>query len=108
MVNDANTPYYFTPVEPSGDCKQYAKGDMVIRGEKTYIAKDTPIPCLPPENKNSGWKEVGPTEITSITCYNSTNAPETPNEGDEWFNPNTGRLYKYLKDTDSSQWVQIF
>lgn len=33
-------------------------------------------------------------------------APEEPENGSVWFNSDTGRLYVYLVDVDSGQWVQ--
>jgi hypothetical protein len=35
----------------------------------------------------------------------STTAPVNPISGDEWYNTNTGVLYKYINDGDSSQWI---
>lgn len=100
-----DNPQQFKAVQPSGECTQYAKGDVVIRNNKTYIAIITPIPCLPPENKSSGWEQTS--SSTGVNYYNSTTTPTDIKEGDEWFNPNTGKLYKYISDTDSEQWVQI-
>lgn len=36
----------------------------------------------------------------------SDTAPDAPEQGNIWFNSNTGQLYVYITDTDSSQWVQ--
>lgn len=36
----------------------------------------------------------------------SDTAPSTPTQGNIWLNSNTGKLYVYVTDTDSSQWVQ--
>lgn len=36
----------------------------------------------------------------------SDTAPTEPEQGNIWFNSNTGVLYVYIQDTDSSQWVQ--
>ena len=33
-------------------------------------------------------------------------APDSPEVGSIWFNNNTGKLYVYISDTDSNQWVQ--
>jgi hypothetical protein len=35
----------------------------------------------------------------------SETAPTSPEEGNIWFNSNTGQLYIYITDVDSSQWV---
>ena len=37
----------------------------------------------------------------------SETAPESPEDGDVWYNSSTGRTYIYYVDTDSSQWVEI-
>ena len=100
-------PQYFIAVQPSGDCTQYSKGDVVVRNDITYIAKTTPILCLPPENKNSGWEPVS-NQTVSISFFNSISVPDNVKSGDEWFNPNTGKLYKYIVDVDSAQWVEIY
>ena len=42
------------------------------------------------------------------TGFASTNtAPVSPAVGDEWFNPDTGALYKYINDGNSDQWIEL-
>jgi len=36
----------------------------------------------------------------------SDTAPDSPSQGDIWYNSSTAKLYVYVQDTDSSQWVQ--
>ena len=36
----------------------------------------------------------------------STTAPSSPNEGDEWLDENSGILYTYVTDANTSQWVE--
>ena len=36
----------------------------------------------------------------------SDTAPNNPSNGDIWYNSSTAKLYVYVQDTDSSQWVQ--
>jgi len=36
----------------------------------------------------------------------SDTAPSSPSQGNIWFNSDNGRLYVYVTDTDSSQWIQ--
>jgi len=36
----------------------------------------------------------------------SDTAPDSPSNGDIWYNSATAKLYVYVEDTDSSQWVQ--
>lgn len=38
--------------------------------------------------------------------FNAT-APSTPTAGDWWLNSTTGKLFTYLNDGDTSQWVQL-
>lgn len=40
----------------------------------------------------------------SVDVLNS--APEDPENGDMWFNSDTGTMYVYVQDDDSAQWVQ--
>ena len=37
----------------------------------------------------------------------STFAPSSPNQGDLWWNSNTGSMCVYYVDADSSQWVSV-
>ncbi len=41
------------------------------------------------------------------TWTNSSSAPSSPVDGDEWFDPDTGILYRYVNDGTSSQWVEL-
>ena len=36
----------------------------------------------------------------------SDTAPDSPTQGDIWYNSTSAKLYVYVQDTDSSQWVQ--
>ena len=38
---------------------------------------------------------------------NSSSAPVSPQQFDEWFDPDTGILYRYINDGTSSQWVEL-
>ncbi|MGE4074963.1 MAG: capsid cement protein [Reyranella sp.] len=42
-----------------------------------------------------------------INWTNSSSAPGSPTDGDEWFDPDTGILYRYVNDGTSSQWVEL-
>jgi len=105
----ANFPSIFKATDVSGNCIQYQKGDIVYKNGEAYIATRDTTPCLSPKNKNSGWEPLT-SERTGITVtyFSGTTPPSRVEPGDERFNPNTGHLYKYIKDTDSEQWVQIF
>lgn len=41
------------------------------------------------------------------TFTSSTTAPGSPVEGDEWLDENTGILYVYVTDANTSQWVEL-
>jgi len=45
--------------------------------------------------------------IGSTGFSSSNTAPVSPAVGDEWFNPDTGALYKYINDGDSNQWIEL-
>jgi hypothetical protein len=45
--------------------------------------------------------------IGSTGFSSSNTAPVSPAVGDEWFNPDTGALYKYINDGDSDQWIEL-
>jgi len=105
----ANYGTIFKVVDPSGKCIQYSKGDIVYKNGEAYIAIRDPDLCKSPEHKNSGWEPLqNERNGTAVTFFNSTIPPSRIVQGDEWYNPDTGRLYKYIKDNDSELWVQIF
>ena len=64
-----------------------AKLDLTNITDSTFLAK---------ANKNA--------EILAIDV--SESAPSTPSQGNIWLNSNTGALYVYITDVDSSQWIQ--
>lgn len=43
---------------------------------------------------------------TGATFTASNSTPASPNPGDEWLNTDTGILYTYFNDGNSSQWVE--
>jgi len=99
----------FKVTDGSGNCIQYAEGDIVYKNGEAYITSRTPDLCKSPEHKNSGWEPLtGERSGTTVTFYNSNIPPTRVVQGDEWFNPDTGILYKYIVDATSEQWVQIF
>ena len=105
----ANLLKIFKITDISGNCIQYLKGDIVYKNGEGYIAVRDPDLCKSPEHKNSGWEPLASERAgTTVTFFNSQLPPGRVTEGDEWYNPNTGKLYKYIVDSDSEQWVQIF
>lgn len=105
----ANFKGIFKVADPAGVCIQYRTDDIVYKNGKAYIASRDPDLCKSPEHKNSGWEPlIGERTGITVTYYNSTTPPTRVEQGDEWFNPDTGKLYKYIVDLNSEQWVQIF
>ena len=104
----ADFPKIFKVTDASGNCIQYSKGDIVYKNGEAYIAVKNPDLCKSPEHKNSGWEPLASERSgKSVTFFNSTTPPTRVSQGDEWFNPNTGKLYKYIFDSDGEQWIQI-
>lgn len=104
-----NYPTIFKVTDASGNCIQYSKGDIVYKNGEAYIAFRDPDLCKSPEHKASGWEPlVNERSGTTVTFFNSSTPPSRVVQGDEWYNPVTGKLYKYIKDDDSEQWVQIY
>ena len=92
-----------------GQCIQYAQGDIVYKKGEAYIAERAPDLCKSPEHTSSGWKPlVSEGTGTIVTFFNSITAPSRVSQGDEWWNPSTAKLYKYIIDTNSEQWIQIY
>jgi hypothetical protein len=105
----ANFKGIFKVADTSGNCIQYQVNDIVYVNGEAYVAERVPDLCKSPIHKFSGWKPLSnEREGTSVTFFNSETPPSRVVQGDEWYNPNNGRLYKYIKDSDSEQWVQIF
>jgi hypothetical protein len=105
----ADFPNIFKVADSSGNCIQYTQGDIVYKNGKAYIAKRNPDICKSPEHIGSGWEPLSSDRTgVSVTYYTGSTPPSRVVPGDEWFNSDTGRLYKYISDTDSEQWVQIF
>jgi hypothetical protein len=104
-----NSPEIFKATDKFGKCNQYTKGAIVYKNGEAYIATRDPVLCLSPEHKGSGWEPLS-SERTGITVtyFSGSTPPSRVVPGDEWFNSNTGKLYKYISDADSEQWVQIY
>ena len=105
----ASFPTIFKVSDASGNCISYNKGDIVYKKGKAYIASRIPDLCKSPDHLDSGWEPLGSERNgVSVTYFSGTSPPSRVTPGDEWFNPDTGKLYKYISDTDSEQWVQIY
>ena len=92
-----------------GQCIQYAEGDIVYKKGEAYIAERAPDLCKSPEHKLSGWQPLTSERAgTTVTFFSSSTPPSRVVFGDEWWDPSTAKLYKYIIDTNSEQWVQIY
>ena len=92
-----------------GQCIQYAEGDIVYKKGEAYIAERAPDLCKSPEHKLSGWQPLTSERAgTTVTFFSSTTPPSRVVLGDEWWDPSTAKLYKYIIDENSEQWVQIY
>lgn len=61
------------------------------------------------DDANSIWvnKTISGVSGGGVVFTNSTTAPSSPSEGDQWFDPTTGTTYTYISDGDSNQWVEF-
>lgn len=91
----------------NGSYVVYKKGDVVSKNGKLYIAtKTTSVEQGSPEHgKKAGWKEFTEDRIKKFN--ESSIAPVNPFVGDEWMDLSSGKLYKYVDDGTSIQWVEI-
>tara|TARA_R110000824_G_scaffold196498_1_gene379761 strand:- start:915 stop:1235 length:321 start_codon:yes stop_codon:yes gene_type:complete len=90
----------------SGKPKIYQIGDAVEFEGNQYMAtkKTSGYSPLHPESR-SGWKKI--TSTRSMNFTNSESEPEIPTEGDHWFNSSVGKLFIYIKDKDTEQWIEL-
>ena len=54
----------------------------------------------------ANFSEIGSSESGGASVDVSETAPTQPDSGNIWFNSINGRLYVYVNDGDTSQWVQ--
>jgi hypothetical protein len=79
----------------------YNAGDVVNYNGKTYVANYTISETSP---AHTGWSAIG----GGVNFYSTSTPPSNANPGDEWLDVTTGKIYKYIDDGDSSQWVNIY
>jgi len=84
----------------------YALFDVVDYKGEQYVAikRTSGYTPLHPESR-SGWRKMSSNKSMNFT--NSEKEPETPNEGDHWFNSSLGKLFIYVKDKDTEQWLEL-
>jgi|694.fasta_scaffold23179_9 hypothetical protein len=92
---------------PDGVLIQYSLGDVVFYSGQTYVATKPIKDQSPAHGDSSGWQMLTSGSST-IQFYWGAETPLTPNVGDEWFNTTNGRIYKYLPDGDTEQWVNSY
>lgn len=93
--------------DPNGILIEYGLGDVVFYSGKTYVATKVIKEQSPAHGESSGWQLI--TGASSpIQFYWGSDIPLSPNIGDEWFNTTNGKIYKYLPDGDTEQWVNTY
>jgi len=92
---------------PDGVSIQYSLGDVVFYSGQTYVATKPIKDQSPAHGDSSGWQMLTSGSST-VQFYWGPDVPLTPNIGDEWFNVTNGRIYKYLPDGDTDQWVNSY
>lgn len=92
---------------PDGVLIQYSLGDVVFYSGQTYVATKPINDQSPAHGESAGWQMLTSGSST-VQFYWGAETPLTPNIGDEWFNTTNGRIYKYLPDGDTDQWVNSY
>ena len=46
-------------------------------------------------------------QFSSMRFFNSETTPLSANEGDHWFDNSVGKLYIYVLDDDTEQWIEL-
>ena len=88
-----------------GNVKSYTTGDVVVYENKQYIATENTSGFSPLHGDRGGWKELNLSKSMNFT--NSETQPEIATEGDHWFDSSSGKLYIYIKDKDTEQWIEL-
>tara|TARA_Y100000310_G_scaffold262820_1_gene272634 strand:+ start:842 stop:1153 length:312 start_codon:yes stop_codon:yes gene_type:complete len=101
------TPLKWKIKDDDGNFRIYARGDIVFKNGKMYVAtRTTNVEDGSPEHgEKAGWKEHTDNRIKKYT--EGTSAPLDPIVGDEWYDTSNGILFKYIDDETSTQWVEF-
>ena len=91
--------------DSSGKLVRYKKGDQVSKDGFLYSAIKNTMGYSPEQGERGGWKKLNDSRIINFSSCDT--APNSPSNGDEWFNTSNGTLYKYIDDGDTSQWVSL-
>tara|TARA_R100001082_G_scaffold55291_1_gene30449 strand:- start:2772 stop:3089 length:318 start_codon:yes stop_codon:yes gene_type:complete len=90
---------------PSGNPKVYQKGDVVDLDGTHYLATRRTSGYSPLHGERVGWEKMS--SIKTMNFTNSETEPEIANEGDHWFNSSSGKLFIYIEDKDTKQWIEL-
>jgi len=88
-----------------GNIRAYNEGDVVTYEGSQYIASKLTSGFSPLHGSRAGWVKME--SEGTMTFINSESEPEIANEGDHWFDSTNGKLFIYLKDKDTTQWVEL-
>ena len=93
----------YKPLDIRGLPRVYEKDDVVTFNGSSYVSKvrNTHLDGTPDNSKI--WLLLS----DSITHTSGKNPPTDAKAGDEWYDTNSGILFKYIDDGDSRQWVEI-
>ena len=93
--------------DEQGKYISYKRGDIVSKNGKLYLAtRRTNVRHGSPEHgAKAGWKEYTENRITKYT--DDSSAPLDPLIGDEWYDTSVGKLFKWVDDGNSTQWVEF-
>ena len=83
------------PTGPAGT------GDTGPQGPSGETGADGPSGDTGPQGP------IGNTGASIVELFYGPTSPSTPEEGNLWFNSDSGLFFVYVNDGDSSQWVQI-
>jgi hypothetical protein len=75
------------------------------RVEDVIAAADTD--SLAEGTTNLYFTDLRAQDSTPGRITSSSTQPESPSAGDGWLDISTGKLYVYIADEDSSQWIEV-
>jgi len=93
-------------VGSSGDSTRWARGNHRHPGDTTKIG-DAPNDGQQYARQSLNWTVVTGGGGGGGGFTNGETEPVTKALGDRWYVPSTGRLYTWVNDGDSTQWVEL-
>ncbi|HCT54549.1 MAG TPA: hypothetical protein DF712_19055 [Balneola sp.] len=90
----------YSSTYPSGEPSRYYTNDAVLFEGKLFVATAAIVGESP--DISSRWIPWGNSRIS----FRDTEPPD-PKVGDKWLIPATGKLYTFIDDTDTKQWVEL-